>query len=133
VRITANDHARELVNGELATVKAIDSERGNLTLEKQNGALVHFDTDKPMMVDHGYCLTVHAAQGQTCERVLVEADTKSLTANESSYYVSISRARSEATIYTDDREMLPESLSRADEKSAALDVKPEREMAVLER
>jgi conjugative relaxase-like TrwC/TraI family protein len=133
VRITANDHARELVNGELATVKAIDTERGSLALEKQNGALAHFDTDKPLHLDHGYCLTVHAAQGQTCERVLVEADTKSLTANESSYYVSISRARESATIYTDDREMLPESLSRADEKSAALDVKPEREMTVLER
>ncbi len=125
VRITANDHAGELVNGELATVKAIDAERGSLTLEKQSGALAHFDTDKPMMVDHGYCLTVHAAHGQTCEHVLVEADTHSLTANESRYYVSISRARSEATIYTDYKAMVPDSLSREDQKSAALDVKPE--------
>jgi hypothetical protein len=47
------------------------------------------------------------------------------TTNESSYYVSISRARGEAAIYTDDKAMLPESLSREDQISAALDVKPE--------
>lgn len=86
-----------------------------------------------MMLDHGYCLTVHAAQGQTCERVLVEADTKSLTSNESSYYVGISRARESATIYTDDRETLPEALSRSDTKSAALDIKSERETETLEK
>ena len=127
VRITANDHARDLVNGELATVKTIDAERGSLAIEKQDGTLAHFDTDRPMALDHGYCLTVHSAQGQTCARVLVEADTGSLTANESSYYVSISRAQDSATIYTDDQESLPEALSRSDEKSAALDIKSERD------
>lgn len=127
IRVTANDHSRELVNGELATVKTIDIERNSLAIEKQDGTLAHYDIDRAMMLDHGYCLTVHAAQGQTCERVLVEADTKSLTANESSYYVGISRARESATIYTDDREMLPEALSRSDEKSAALDIKSECE------
>lgn len=133
IRITANDHSRDLINGELATVKAIDTERNSLAIEKQDGTLAHFDTNRPMMLDHGYCLTVHAAQGQTCERVLVEADTKSLTANESSYYVGISRARQSATIYTDDREMLPEALSRSDAKSAALDIKSERETETLEK
>jgi hypothetical protein len=47
------------------------------------------------------------------------------TTNESSYYVSISRARGEATIYTDDKAMLPESLSWEDQISAAPDVKLE--------
>lgn len=78
-----------------------------------------------MHLDHGYCSTVHSAQGQTADRVLIEADTRSLTANESSYYVAISRAREEVTIYTDDKAMLPEAMSREDIKSAALEVTPE--------
>jgi hypothetical protein len=47
------------------------------------------------------------------------------TTKESSYYVSISRARGEAAIYTDDKAMLPASLSREDQISDALDVKLE--------
>lgn len=53
---------------------------------------------------------MHSAQGQTADRALIEADTKSLTANESSYYVAISRARDGVTIYTDDKTMLPETM-----------------------
>ncbi len=42
--------------------------------------------------------------------------------NEASYYVAISRATHQATLYTDDAQRLPEVLSREDLKSAALDV-----------
>ena len=55
--------------------------------------------------------------------MLIEADTKSATANESAFYVAISRAREEATIYTDDKAMLPEAISREDLKSAALEIR----------
>ncbi|HEX8988229.1 MAG TPA: MobF family relaxase [Rhodocyclaceae bacterium] len=132
VRITANDHARGLVNGERATVAGIDAERQTVTLVKADGGEITLDASRPLHLDHGYCSTVHAAQGQTAERVLIEADTHSATANESSYYVAISRAREDVTIYTDDKAMLPEAMAREDEKSAALDVRTEREPVQLE-
>jgi ATP-dependent exoDNAse (exonuclease V) alpha subunit len=53
---------------------------------------------------------------------MIEADNRSLTANENSFYVAISRATDELTIYTDDKEMLPDSMSRSVEKDAALDL-----------
>ena len=71
---------------------------------------------------------MHAAHGQTAERVLIEADTRSATANESSFYVAISRAREGVTLYTDDRALLPEAMGRQDEKSAALEVQAGREV-----
>jgi conjugative relaxase-like TrwC/TraI family protein len=132
VRLTANDHARGIVNGERAVVTGIDAERQAVTLTKSDGKPLLLDAAKPLHVDHGYCSTVHAAQGQTADRVLIEADTRSATANESSYYVAISRARDGVTIYTDDKAMLPEAMGREDSKSAALDVKPERQ-AEMER
>jgi len=102
---------------------AIDSDKQTIDLQKTDGSAITLDAAKPMHLDHGYCSTVHAAQGQTAERVLIEADTRSATANESAYYVAISRARSEVQIYTDDKSLLPEAMAREDIKEAALDVK----------
>jgi hypothetical protein len=46
--------------------------------------------------------------------------------------VAISRAREDVRIYTDDKAMLPEAMSRLDNKTAALAItqKQEREMAL---
>ncbi|MDO8451104.1 MAG: MobF family relaxase [Rhodoferax sp.] len=130
VRFTANDYGHQVINGDTGIVKAVDSDGGRVHIEKADGSLVALDSNAPLHLDHGYCTTVHAAQGQTCERVLVDADIKSAMASESLYYVAISRARNEVAIYTDDRELLPEAMTRKDEKLAALDIKPQREWSL---
>lgn len=129
VRFTANDYGSQVVNGDTGIVKNLKGDSGCLHVEKSDGSLVLLDSSRPLHLDHGYCTTVHAAQGQTCERVMVDANIKSAMANESLYYVAISRARSEVTIYTDDRELLPEAMAHKDEKSAALDVRHTRDDA----
>jgi len=110
----------------------IDAERHMLTVQTNDGRSVTLDTTKPQAIEHGYCATIHSAQGQTCDRVLIDADTRSATANESAYYVAISRARDDVRIYTDDKAMLPEAMSRLDSKTAALEIAPraERELAI---
>lgn len=123
VRITGNDRARGLINGDLAHIAAINPERQAVTLAFGDGRKVTLDGQHPLLLDHGYCSTVYSAQGQTCDRVLIEADMHSLTANENSFYVAISRARYHVNIYTDDREMLPLAMSREVEREVALDVK----------
>lgn len=110
MRLTGNDHARGIVNFGRATVVAIESDRQTVTLAKGDGERIGPDTSKPLHLDHGDALTVHAARGQTVDRVLIEADTRSPTANESSYYVAISRWREEVHIFTDDRHMLPAAI-----------------------
>jgi len=112
VRVTANDRARELINGDMVRVSAIAPQGQTLTLQFEGGRTVVLDGRRPLALDYGYCSTVHASQGQTCDRVLIEADAHSLTANTSTFYVAISRARHHAQIYTDDREMLPLAMSR---------------------
>jgi ATP-dependent exoDNAse (exonuclease V) alpha subunit len=125
VRINANMHEVGLINGDLVTVHAISSEQELITLELQDGRKVSLSSNRPLPMDYGYCSTVYSAQGQTCDRILIEADTHNLTANESSYYVAISRARHEAMIYTDDKEGLPMAMSRIFEKSSALELSSE--------
>lgn len=123
VRITGNDRARGLINGDLARVASVEAERQALTLCFEDGREITLDGRRPLLLDHGYCSTVYSAQGQTCDRVLIEADAHSLTANENSFYVAISRARHHAQIYTDDHELLPLSMGREVKRETALDVK----------
>jgi conjugative relaxase-like TrwC/TraI family protein len=122
VRFTHNDHRNGIVNGERATVASIDIEQGRIVLDKPDGTRLAQRLDGPLYLDHGYAQTVHSAQGQTCERILIDAPAGSATNNESAYYVAISRATHEAKLYTDDAQRLPEALSREDGKTAALEV-----------
>lgn len=122
VRVTANDRTHGLVNGDLALVSHIEQKGKVLTLSFPDGRTVLLDSARPLALDYGYCSTVHASQGKTCDRVLIEADAHSLTAAASTFYVAISRARFHAQIYTDDRELLPLAMSRKFDTEAALDV-----------
>lgn len=132
VRFTANQHGLGVVNGERARVETIDPEARRMTVCTSEGELVSLDLDRPLHLDHGYCVTVHSSQGQTCDTVLIDADVSSVTASESLFYVAISRARSLAAIYTDDASLLPEAMSRSEPRANALDLaKPEPRQAAL--
>ncbi len=122
VRFTANDYRLSVINGQGGAVESIDYAARELTVKVDSGRTLKLDFHQPLRVDHAYCTTVHAAQGQTCDRVLVDADVSGAMANQSLYYVAISRARHGVTLYTDDRELLPRAMSRLDIKQAALDL-----------
>ena len=133
VRLTTNNYTQGILNGNRATVTVIDPENQKITLSKADGQLVTLDSSKPLHLNHGYCSTVHSAQGQTAERVLIDADSYSSATNDSAYYVAISRARESVKIFTDDKSMLPESISRKSTKAAAMDIsKPEHSNADTE-
>ncbi|MEQ9297602.1 MAG: MobF family relaxase [Cyclobacteriaceae bacterium] len=72
---------------------------------------------------HAYCSTSYAAQGKTVDRVLIAqpADTFPAT-SQKQFYVSVSRGREEATIYTDSKEDLLEHASRHGERMSALEL-----------
>ena len=74
-------------------------------------------------VDHGYAVTSHASQGTTADSVIVNIDTTRSRelVNRQQFYVSLSRARHDAVIFTDSRESLPRTISRTADKSVALD------------
>ncbi|WP_413168799.1 MobF family relaxase [Burkholderia latens] len=124
IRITRNDAARDLANGDRFRVAAVSP--GKVALEG-GGRRVELPTDKPLHVDHAHVTTVHSAQGLTSDRILIEAQSNSRTTAKDVYYVAISRARYEARIYTNDRSRLPGAISRDNTKSAALDLQRDRQ------
>ncbi len=129
VRVTANDYRRGVFNGDVLTVTAADKVAGRIDMVAAGGATVTLHTSRALHLEHGYASTVHSAQGRTVDRVIFDACTRSASAHESLFYTGISRARHEAWIYTDDRDALPDAMSRADVKAKALDVVQGREKA----
>ena len=71
---------------------------------------------------HAYVQTAHAAQGQTAERVLIHADSRSTNlVDQKMLYVALSRAKAEAMVVTDDKDRLVRAIyERAGEKQTAM-------------
>lgn len=119
VRITRNDAAKDLANGDRFKVEAIEA--GKVTLASDSRR-VELPTDKPLHLSHAYATTVHSSQGLTADRVLIDMHAQSRTTAKDVYYVAISRARFQSRIFTDDRGKLPAAIARANTKYAALDL-----------
>jgi len=74
---------------------------------------VELDSRKDPHLDHGYAMTSHSSHGQTADRVLIQVDAE-LSAkcplNSRMAYVSVSRARHDGQLFTNDRETLNAAL-----------------------
>lgn len=121
LRITRNgttlDGKHRLNNGARVTVKRLDR-AGNLILS--NGWKVARDFGH---FAYGYVSTSHASQGKTVDRVLIGQSADSFPASSrEQFYVSVSRGKERATIYTDDKAALLEAVSRSDVQLTATDL-----------
>lgn len=87
-------------NGMVGDITAIDYERGRLSIRLKGPSGREVVIDRAYLtaghVDHGYALTVHKAQGLTCDHVLIAGP---YGLNREAGYVALSRARHSAHIY----------------------------------
>lgn len=120
VMVTRNDKTLDVANGDRFTVKTVEGEK--LTLEDKKGRTVELDKRQASYLSYAYATTVHKSQGLTCDRVLFNIDTKSLTTSKDVFYVGISRARHEVEIFTDDKKSLASSVSRDSPKTTAAEI-----------
>jgi len=121
LQFVAPDKNIGVANRELGTIENI-SPRGNLTIRLEKGRRVELDPSENRHFDHGYAVTSHSAQGLTADRVLINADAKAHPdlVNSRFAYVAVSRAQSDARIYTDDRAAMEARLGTEISKSSAL-------------
>ncbi len=123
VQFTAPCRDEHIANRQLGTVQQIDSE-GNLQIQTDSGRDVHLNVREHPHLDYGYAVTSHSSQGATADRVLIHVDTEQAheqLINSRLAYVSVSRARYDAQIYTNDAGKLGEELSRDVSKHTALE------------
>ena len=126
IQFTAPANELRVANRELGTIESIE-EDGRLRLKMDGGRAVELDPRKHPHLDHGYAMTSHSSQGQTADRVLIHVDTelgaKDLL-NSRMAYVSVSRGRYDAQIYTNNAETLGQELSRDVSHSPAIQQEP---------
>jgi conjugative relaxase-like TrwC/TraI family protein len=112
ILIRRNRRSDGLVNGQVLTISCI---RADGTLETKEGKLIppafrHFR--------HGYVVTSYKSQGRTHDQVVVAAERL----DSKSAYVSCSRGRFEARVFTPDKLYLLKQLERPADRLAAADV-----------
>ena len=114
IQFTAPANNLRIANRELGSIESIDGD-ARLHLKMDSGHTVELDPPKHPHLDHGYAMTSHSSQGQTADRVLIHVDTelgaKDLL-NSRMAYVSVSRGRHDAQIYTNNGSTLGQELSR---------------------
>ncbi len=123
VQFTAPYRDEHIANRQLGTLEQIDSE-GNLQIRMDSGRDAQFNVREHPHLDYGYAVTSHSSQGVTADRVLVHVDTEQAheqLINSRLAYVSVSRGRYDAQIYTNDAQNLSEELSRETSKRSALE------------
>lgn len=83
---------------------------------------------------HGQVVTSFAAQGRTIDRVFVAQSAESFPASGAAqFYVSVSRGRHEARVYTDDKDALRRAVLREDRAVHAVDLEPDPRRAATPR
>ena len=126
VQFTRNDREAGRINGLRGTITDIDPERQQATIALANGREQRLDLIDPRdaHLRHAYVQTAHAAQGQTAERVLIHADSRSANlVDQKMLYVALSRAKSEAIVVTDDKARLIRAIhERTGEKQTAMEM-----------
>lgn len=121
VRITANgttaDGKHRLNNGSIHEIKRF-SRSGDIILE--NGWKVARDYGHLAL---GYVVTSHASQGKTVDKVIIGQSAESFPASgKEQFYVSVSRGRKQAVIFTDHKVDLLKAVSKSDERLTATDL-----------
>ncbi len=113
-----SNRAKRFTNGELVDVKSVQT--GSITLADGRALPADYNT-----FTHGYAVTSHAAQGKTVDAVFMVASSRSLAAvHREQFYVSISRGRDEARVFTDDKDLLRAHVTDSSARLAAIEVVP---------
>jgi conjugative relaxase-like TrwC/TraI family protein len=121
VRVTAGgktkDGKHRLTNGSLLTVEGF-TRRGDILVD--HGWVIDRDFSH---LTHGYVLTSHASQGDTVDKVFVAISSQSLPAtNQRTAYVTLTRGKEQAVLFTDDRKELLKAISRPDDPTSATEL-----------
>ena len=126
IQFRAPQRSLKVANGEFATI--LDLSGDETVLKLDSGRTLQALLGELRHIDYGYASTSHAAQGATVDRVIINIDTtrSAHLVNRKQFYVSLSRARYDARIYTNDSAALRRAASRNLEKAIALDALRQR-------
>jgi hypothetical protein len=111
------DRKHRLNNGAMYRIAGFTS-NGDIRLD--NGWIVD---QQHGFIAPGYVVTSHASQGKTVGKVIIAESAESFAAaSQEQFYVSVSRGKHEAVIFTDDKEALKEAVTKTTPRIAATEL-----------
>lgn len=119
----ANSKENGIVNSQVAYIKDIKDNKIVASLNKPDGKqTVTFDATQFKYFDYGYASTTYKAQGKTSQNVIYFAPVseKGFSRSYQDFYVGITRAKENATIYTNNAEKLKEQVKQFAEKETVI-------------
>jgi len=136
IRITRNSfdaNKTRLSNGQVLDVVMVYKDKIKL---RNHAGKTNYTIPKDFgYISHAHCITSYAAQGKTVDEVLIAQPASTFPATDAKqFYVSVSRAREKAAIYTDDKEALLQHASEMGDRKSAMELvkdKPEHKDYVL--
>jgi len=107
----ANGDSLKLRTGEMLTVERFDG--AAMTAQRENGQAVTLDARHGLRIDLGYAQTANQAQGKTSDAVIgYMRSSQTNLADQTRAYVTLSRAREHADVFTDNKHRLADTLER---------------------
>jgi ATP-dependent exoDNAse (exonuclease V) alpha subunit len=131
LRITHNgidEKGKRLSNGQILDVMRANK-KGNLILRSQDGK-TRFEIPRDYgHLTHAQCITSFAAQGKSVDCVFIMQPAATFPATDAKqFYVSVSRGKEEARIYTDARKELLEHVSELGDRQSAIELTEKRSL-----
>lgn len=125
IRITRNGFDQEknrLNNGQMLEVISV-SKKGDILLRNPISKGTYQLKQDYGHIAHAHCVTSHASQGKTVDEIFISQPASTFPATDAKqFYVSVSRARNRAHIYTDDKEQLLYHASELGERQSAIEL-----------
>ncbi|MEO6684506.1 MAG: MobF family relaxase [Dyadobacter sp.] len=125
IRITRNGFDQEkkrLNNGHILEVVSV-KKKGDILLRNTLSNEKYKVNKEFGHIAHAHCITSHASQGKTVDEIFISQPASTFPATDSKqFYVSVSRARERARIYTDDKEELLDHASRLGDRQSAIEL-----------
>ena len=98
--------------GDIKAVKISKSRKSEFILKQDHGNF-----------DYAYATTSYGAQGKTVDNVIIAQPSATFPAsNQKQFYVSVSRARENVTVYTDDSEQLLNHIEKSGNRQGATEL-----------
>lgn len=125
LRITRNgfdNDRKRLDNGDLLEVLSVKT-KGDILLRNRLSKEKYKINSYFGHLSHAHCITSHASQGKTVDEVFISQPASTFPASDSKqFYVSVSRARDKATVYTDHKDELLAHAARSGDRQSAMEL-----------
>ena len=133
IRFTKNSkNNTNIINGKEATITSISQNK--ITFEMSDGSKIKMNKNDPDLqhIDHNYSSTTYGAQGATVDHVIGVARAREQfldLSTQRSLYVTLSRAKHSAIIFTENKDALARSLSKkSGAKTSAIEHQQEKRL-----